>query len=69
MALDLNIYNGDDPCLSSAKVKNPQTQGTNCKAEQIAWLKEDLASVDRAKTPWVFAFSVRSIDDDDEDDG
>ena len=63
VALDLNIYNGDDPCLSSAKVKNPRTQGTNCKAEQLAWLKEDLASVDRKKTPWVFAFSVRPADD------
>ena len=28
-----------------------------CNAEQIAWLKKDLAAVDREKTPWVIAMS------------
>jgi acid phosphatase len=29
--------------------------------EQIAWLKNDLASIDREKTPWVFAMSHRPM--------
>lgn len=29
--------------------------------EQLAWLAEDLASVDRTKTPWVFAMSHRPM--------
>jgi hypothetical protein len=30
---------------------------TECNAAQLAWLKEDLAKVDRSKTPWVVAMS------------
>lgn len=29
--------------------------------EQIAWLKKDLASIDRSKTPWVFAMTHRPM--------
>ena len=32
-------------------------QGSDCKAEQLAWLKQDLAAVNRTQTPWVIAFS------------
>lgn len=29
--------------------------------EQVAWLKKDLASIDRSKTPWVFAMTHRPM--------
>jgi hypothetical protein len=45
VALSLNGYNGCDTCT------------TVCNAAQLAWLKEDLAKVDRKKTPWVIATS------------
>lgn len=45
VALSLNGYNGVDTCT------------TTCNRAQLAWLKADLAAVDRAKTPWVVAMS------------
>ncbi|GAA5979964.1 hypothetical protein JCM10908_001483 [Rhodotorula pacifica] len=33
----------------------------NAAYEQVQWLKKDLASVDRSKTPWVFAMSHRPM--------
>lgn len=45
VALSMNGYNGVDKCTSK------------CNAEQLAWLNEDLAAVNRTKTPWVVAMS------------
>jgi len=45
IALSLNGYNGVDDCK------------TKCNQEQVKWLHEDLAAVDRSKTPWVIAMS------------
>ena len=45
VALSMNGYNGVDKCT------------TKCNKEQLAWLKEDLAAVNRTKTPWVVAMS------------
>ena len=33
----------------------------NAAYEQIQWLKNDLANVDRSKTPWIFAMSHRPM--------
>jgi len=33
-------------------------------ATQLAWLKADLASVDRSRTPWVLAYSHKNWDHD-----
>ena len=33
----------------------------NASAEQYAWLEADLAAVDRNSTPWVVAFTHRSV--------
>ena len=43
VALSLNGYNGVDTCT------------TRCNDAQLQWLKQDLAAVDRSKTPWVRA--------------
>ena len=45
-ALDLNVYNGADPYCDDV-----------CKSRQLSWLEEDLAAVDRRKTPWVVVMS------------
>eukprot|EP00662_Eupelagonemidae_sp_cell21_P023602 gene23602-25632_t len=45
VALSLNGYNGVDTCTAE------------CNAAQVAWLKEDLAAVNRTATPWVVAMS------------
>lgn len=45
VALSLNGYNGVDLCTDK------------CNKEQVEWLKQDLAAVDRSKTPWVIAMS------------
>ena len=41
VALSLNGYNGVDTCT------------TECNRAQLKWLKQDLAAVNRTKTPWV----------------
>lgn len=41
VALSLNGYNAVDTCT------------TVCNEAQLSWLKQDLAAVDRTKTPWV----------------
>lgn len=33
----------------------------NANYEQVQWIKNDLAKVDRSKTPWVFAMSHRPM--------
>lgn len=33
----------------------------NMNYEQVQWIKEELAKVDRSKTPWVFAMSHRPM--------
>ena len=45
VALSLNGYNGVDLCTDE------------CNQAQLAWLEQDLATVDRTKTPWVIAMS------------
>ena len=45
VALSLNGYNGVDQCTDE------------CNKAQAAWLRADLAAVDRAKTPWLIATS------------
>ena len=45
MSLSLNGYNSVDLCTEE------------CNEAQLAWLKKDLAAVDRSKTPWVVAMS------------
>ena len=45
VALSLNGYNKVDLCTDE------------CNKAQLAWLKQDLAAVDRTKTPWVIAMS------------
>eukprot|EP00041_Stephanoeca_diplocostata_P041521 m.8228 g.8228 ORF g.8228 m.8228 type:complete len:350 (+) comp6141_c0_seq2:1542-2591(+) len=47
VALDFNMYYGDDPC------------GMPCAADQLTWLKEDLAKANknRQNIPWVMAMA------------
>merc|ERR1712176_371504 len=47
VALDMNMYYGDDPC------------GEPCRKAQLAWLEEDLqlANANREAVPWLLVFS------------
>lgn len=45
VALSLNGYNDVDPCTDE------------CNKAQLSWLRQDLAAVNRSKTPWVMAMS------------
>ena len=45
VALSFNGYNGVDNCT------------TECNRAQVEWLKQDLAAVNRSKTPWIIAMS------------
>ena len=57
------------PMMNQTKVTNSGPFGNidrnqyqnNTAYEQYQWLKKDLASVDRTKTPWVFAMSHRPM--------
>jgi acid phosphatase len=61
--------NGDKPTENQTYVTNSGPFGTidnnqylnNSAYQQIQWLKQDLARVDRKKTPWVIAMSHRPM--------